>query len=338
MAHAPRLDHDDLQRLADALRYMGRDLHQRSYGAGQQRRELLWREMDACLALAERLEAPLQHQQLQPTPPERRCTLITGASSGIGLALARALAAEPEQAHRPLVLTARRLDRLQALAAKLQDRHGLTVHAIAQDLAHPDGPRQLLAELSQRQLSVHTLVNNAGFGLGGRLAQQQPEALEAMLQLQIHAAVELCHGVLPAMEAHGEGRILQVASLAGLTQGLPGSCLYSASKAFLIHFSQSLALESSPQGIRVLALCPGYVRSEFHAVLGVEQQMRNRLPGLLWMEAPELARQALKALAGQRVVVVPGRVNRWIALLLRLLPDQLGTRLTSGFSRRYRRR
>lgn len=338
MAHAPQLTSEDLQRLADALRYMGRDLHQRSYEAGPQRRELLWQEMDACLALADRLEAPLQQQPLPPTPAHRRCTLITGASSGIGLALARALAAEPGQRGRPLVLTARRLERLEQLAAELEAAHGLTVHCIALDLAHPDGARQLLAELASRQLSVHTLVNNAGFGLGGRFAQQPAAPLEALLQLQIQACVQLCHGVLPAMEANAEGRILQVASLAGLTPGLPGSCLYSASKAFLIRFSQSLALESRPRGIRVMALCPGYVRSEFHAVLGVEEQMRQRLPGLLWMDAPQLAERALQALQGRRSVVVPGGINRLIALLLRLLPDALGARLTGGFSRRYRQR
>lgn len=315
---------------------MGRDLHHRSFAVSGERRELLWQEMDRCLALADRLQAA-EEQGPAPGLPAAVISsgfegvLITGASSGIGAALARQLAQEG----RPLLLTARRLARLEAVAAELRQRHGLQVHTLAADLAHPTGAAALLRQLAERGLAVHTLINNAGFGLRGGFLQAPLPQLDAMLQLMVQTPVQLCHGLLPAMQRYGAGRILNVASLAGLVPGLPGSTLYSASKAFLIRFSQSLAAEERQSGVRVLALCPGYVRSEFHAVLGVEERMR-RLPGVMWMASDQLAAEALRALAGEQVVVVPGAVNRLIAALAHWLPDSSAARLSAAFSRRYR--
>lgn len=329
----PALDAADWQRIADALRYTGRDLHHRSYAVSGERRELLWQEMDRCLALADRLEQRQRPLQPLPLSAAPACTLITGASSGIGAALARCLAAEG----RPLVLTARRADRLEALAEELRRAHGLTVHTLAVDLAHPSGARQLLVQLQERQLPVHTLVNNAGFGLRGAFTANDWSGAEAMLLVMVQAATQLSHALLAPMQQHGSGRILNVASLAGLIPGLPGSTLYSASKAFLIRFSQSLAAEQQGSGVRVMALCPGYVHTEFHAVLGVEERMR-RLPGLFWMESDQLAALALQALRGDAVVVVPGAVNQLIAGLARLLPSRAATALSGAFSRRYRSR
>ncbi|MFM7392906.1 MAG: SDR family NAD(P)-dependent oxidoreductase, partial [Cyanobium sp.] len=174
------------------------------------------------------------------------------------------------------------------------------------------------------------------FGLRGTYeAVAWPQA-EAMLQLMVGSCAELCHALLPAMQRAGSGRIVNVASLAGLVPGLPGSTLYGACKAFLIHFSQSLALENRGRGVRVMALCPGYVISEFHAVLGVEERMRQHLPGLLWMNADELADRTVAALEGSRTVVVPGGVNRLIAALAGSLPEPATNALSTAFSRRCR--
>jgi short-subunit dehydrogenase len=258
--------------------------------------------------------------------------LITGASSGIGAALARRFAARGQN----LVLTARRLERLEALATELRASHGVAVEVIVADLAEPGGTAALLEALQQRGLTIETLVNNAGFGLRGAFAEASWPEAEAMLQVLVSAPLQLCHGLLPAMQARGQGQVLNVASLAGLVPGLPGSTLYSACKALLIRFSQSLAAENRRTGVRVLALCPGYVRSEFHTVLGVEEQMR-RLPGLFWMEADELARQAIAALDGPAVVRVPGAVNGLIAGLARWLPPSWAVGLSTAFSHRYRR-
>lgn len=261
------------------------------------------------------------------------CSLITGASSGIGAALARGLAAEG----RPLVLVARRLERLTDLATCLLAAHGIRVEVIALDLATPEAAKQLLAELAARQLVVHTLVNNAGFGLRGGFQQATWPEVQRMLQLMVEVPTQLIQAMLPGMQAAQQGRILNVASLAGLIPGLPGSCLYSASKAYLIRLSQSLAAENRSLGIRVMVLCPGYVHTEFHAVLGVEERMR-RLPALFWMESAQVADRALKALDGSRVVVVPGLINKVMAALAMSLPEPLAVGLSSRFSRRYRTR
>lgn len=273
-------------------------------------------------------------ERRQPWSPADRADhcLITGASSGIGAALARRFAARGQN----LVLTARRKERLEILAAALRASHGVIVEVIVADLAEPGGAGALLEAVQHRQIAVHTLVNNAGFGLRGGFADASWPEAEAMLQAMVAAPLQLCHGLLPAMQARGEGRILNVASLAGLVPGLPGSTLYSACKALLIRFSQSLAAENRHTGVRVLALCPGYVRSEFHAVLGVEERMRQ-LPGLFWMEADVLAQQALEALDGSAVVHVPGALNGLIAALARWLPQPWAVSLSSAFSHRYRR-
>ncbi len=263
----------------------------------------------------------------------RSCTLITGASSGIGAALARALAPEG----RTLVLVARRLERLNRLASSLRADHRVSVEVIPLDLDAQGAVPQLLSALADRGLEVHTLVNNAGFGLRGRFHQSSPEEVQRMLTLMVEVPTQLIQSLLPAMQASRQGRIVNVASLAGLIPGLPGSCLYSASKAFLIRLSQSLAAENRSLGIRVMVLCPGYVHTEFHAVLGVEERMR-RLPDLFWMESEEVAGLAVRALGGNRVVVVPGAVNRLMALLATSLPEPVAVALSSRFSSRYRSR
>jgi hypothetical protein len=334
---AAPLPEEDRVRIAAALRYMGRDLHHRSFAVSGERRALLWQEMDRCLELASRFAPAGDAADLPDAAAATACTLITGASSGIGAALARQLAPRLIGTGGTLVLTARRLDRLEALAADLGDRHGIPVVAVAADLARPGGARQLLADLRRQGFTVQTLVNNAGFGLRGDFAAVPWEQAAAMLQLMVVACAELCHAVLPGMQRSGGGRIVNVASLAGLVPGLPGSTLYSACKAFLIRFSQSLALESRPHGVRVMVVCPGYVHTEFHAVLGVEERMR-RLPGVFWMEADDLARRTLEAIEGEQVVLVPGAVNRVIAALARLLPEGAANGLSASFSRHYRQR
>jgi short-subunit dehydrogenase len=258
--------------------------------------------------------------------------LITGASSGIGAALARAFAERGEA----LVLTARRLERLEALAAELRQAHGVAVEIVPCDLAKPGAAAALHAEVRRRGLPLKGLVNNAGFGLRGDFEALDPLAVQRMLQVLVQAVVELSQSTLPEIGRQPDGFLLNVASLAGVVPGLAGSALYSACKAFLIRFSQSLAAEQGEHGVRVLVLCPGYVHTEFHAQLGAQERINN-LPGWFWMEADELARRSLRALDGQAVVVVPGLWNQAIALLARLLPEPLGRWLSRRFSRRYRR-
>jgi hypothetical protein len=259
------------------------------------------------------------------------CILITGASSGIGAALARAFAERGEA----LLLTARRRERLEALAQELRQAHGVTVEVVPCDLAVEGAAASLRAEWRRRGLQLKGLVNNAGFGLRGEFDHLDPLEAQRMLQVLVQAAVELSQFALPEIRQQPDGFLLTVASLAGLVPGLAGSALYSACKAFLIRFSQALAAEQGADGVRVLVLCPGYVRSEFHAQLGAQERIQQ-LPGWFWMEADDLARRTLRALEGQAVVVVPGLVNQAIALLARFLPEPLARQLSRRFSRRYR--
>lgn len=249
-------------------------------------------------------------------------TLVTGASAGIGAAFARELAARGHA----LILTARRAERLEGLAAELRARHGVDVQCIPCDLADPAAPQFLCAEAARRDLAIDTLVNNAGYGVTGTFLSQPWPTHADFIQVMMTAPTELCHRLLPGMRARGGGRIVNVASLAGLLPAPAGHTLYAASKAYLIKFSQALALENRAHGVRVCALCPGFTYSEFHDVNGARELVKD-MPRWLWMDAEPVAREALAALERGEVVHVSGRVNRVIKGLFKLLPDRLALSL-----------
>ncbi|HEY0180855.1 MAG TPA: SDR family oxidoreductase [Dokdonella sp.] len=244
--------------------------------------------------------------------------LVTGASAGIGAAFARELAARGHA----LVLTARRADRLDALAAELRARHGVAVHCIPCDLADADAPARLAAEIARLGVVVDVLINNAGYGVTGTFLARPWRTHADFIQVMMTAPTELCHRLLPAMLERGHGRIVNVASLAGLLPAPAGHTLYAASKAYLIRFSQALALENRRRGVHVCALCPGFTYSEFHDVNGARARVA-RVPGWLWADAPAVARDALEAVERGEVVRIVGGVNRAIARLFRLLPSRV---------------
>lgn len=260
-----------------------------------------------------------------------RSALITGASSGIGASFARALAARGAD----LVLTARRLDRLQALADELTARHTVSVHCLAADLADAAAPATLVEQIAALGIDIDVLVNNAGYGVPGAFHKSDWATHAAFLRVLLHAPTELAHRLLGGMQARGYGRIVNVASLAGLVPGSAGNTLYGASKAYLISFSQSLALENGHHGVRVQALCPGFTWSEFHDVSGARQLM-NRLPRFMFQTADEVVRESLSALERGPIVRVTGTVNRLIAALVKLMPARLALALTARQSKRFR--
>jgi len=256
-------------------------------------------------------------------------TLITGASAGIGEALAR----EYARRKHALVLVARRAERLQALAAELAT--SVPVEVLAADLADPAASEQITQELSRRGLQIEGLVNNAGYGLPGAFHVPSWEDHARFLQVMVTAVCELSWRLLPQMREQGRGEILNVASLAGHVPGSAGHTLYAASKAFMIRFSESLALENVSNGIRVCALCPGFTYSEFHDVTGTRPQV-SKMPGWMWMQADAVAREGLDALRRGDVVYVPGRANRLIKAFTQLLPDRLALKLVQKRSRDFR--
>ena len=261
-----------------------------------------------------------------------RTVLITGASSGIGEALARVFASEGWD----LVIAARREDRLRALAEQLTRQHGRRVDVVVSDLAADGAVAKLCDEVTVRGIIVDGLVNNAGYGVPGAYVNSTWEKQHAFLQVMVVAVAELTHRLLPGMLERGYGRILNVASLAGLVPAPAGHTLYAASKSFMIKFSESLAHEVGHRGVHVTALCPGFTLSEFHDVLGTREMM-NKMPSFMWMDSPTVARQGFDAVMRGTPVMVTGRVNSSIATLVRILPQRIVAAVGRHFSRSYRK-
>ena len=186
--------------------------------------------------------------------------LITGASSGIGLELAKLFARDGYE----LVLVARRVERLEELGRELTQRHGVRCHTISVDLAQPDAAAEIVRRLEGAGPAVDVLVNNAGFGVLGPLATTEPETAGRMIRVNIEALTQLTRALLPGMLARRRGRILNVASTAGFAPG-PLMAVYYATKAYVISFSEALAEELRGTGVTVTVLCPGPTRTEFQA-------------------------------------------------------------------------
>jgi short-subunit dehydrogenase len=264
---------------------------------------------------------------------DRRLALVTGASAGIGAAFARILARHGYD----LALTARRADRLETLAEEIRLRSGVETLTVAADLADPDATDRILEHLAAHGRTVDALVNNAGYGLPGAYADTRWEDQQAFLQVMLHAPCELAHKVLPGMVERRFGRIVNVASLAGLVPGSAGHTLYGATKSFLVKFSQSLHLETEAHGVHVTALCPGFTYSEFHDVNATRAQISAATPPWLWLGADEVAAAGYEAVEANRTVCVPGAPNKAIAALAKLVPDDWALALMASQGPRFRK-
>jgi len=262
----------------------------------------------------------------------RRTALITGASSGIGEAFADVFAAEGFD----LAIAARREDRLRAVAARLERLHGARVHVLVSDLSRPDAPARLCEALAAAGVHVDALVNNAGYGVPGSYLASPWSRHADFLQVLVTASAELTYRLLPPMVERRYGRIINVASLAGLVPPPAGHTLYAASKAFAIKFSEALSHEVRSAGVHVTAICPGFTWSEFHDVTGTRAQMQ-RLPPWLWRDAATVAREGFDAVMAGTPVYIHGRVNRTIAALVRYMPQALVTAIGRRFGKAYRK-
>jgi short-subunit dehydrogenase len=251
-------------------------------------------------------------------PSHRRLCLITGASAGIGAAFASVYAAHGYD----VALTARRTGRLEMLAQDIRAKFGVEALVFTADLAEPGAVDRLVADIAGTGRTVDALVNNAGYGLPGTYAKTTWADQQAFLRVLVVAVAELTHKLLPGMVERGFGRIINVASLAGLTPGMPSHTLYGAAKAFFVKFSQSLHLETLGTGVHVTALCPGLTRSEFHDVNGQRSQM-DAIPALMWLDAETVAEAGYAAAEANRPVRITGWPNRAIAILCKLLPESL---------------
>lgn len=251
--------------------------------------------------------------------------LVTGASSGLGVDFARQLAA----AGTHLVLVARRLDRLEALADELRAAHGVTVVVLAMDLAVTDAPARLHAELTSRGIAVDILVNNAGYGLHGAFVDLPWDRERAMIELDIVTLVHLTKLFVRDMVARGRGRVLQVASI-GAYQPSPTYATYSAAKAFVLSFGEALNYELRGTGVRCTVLSPGVTATEFLEVSGQRPTAYQRM---MMMTSTAVVRRGLSAMLRGRASVVPGVLNALGAWMVRLMPRRWATAMAAATMR-----
>jgi hypothetical protein len=247
----------------------------------------------------------------------RPVTLVTGASSGLGAEFARQCSRRGDE----LVLVARRKDRLEALAAEM----GGKAHVMAADLAAPDAPERLLADVEALGLTVDTLINNAGFGLAGPFAKLALDRQAEMIELNVASLTRLCHLVLPRMLGRRQGAILNVAST-GAFQAGPGIAVYFATKAYVLSFTEGLHQELKGRGIRVSALCPGPTRTEFGEVAGFTGAGFDRFAA----DAASVVAAGLTGLDRNKAVVIPGLTNKLSAQSNRLIPRAAMRRIVSA--------
>lgn len=262
----------------------------------------------------------------------QRTVLVTGASAGLGAAFAREYARHGYD----LVLSARREERLITLADELKAAHGVEATVLPADLADPSAPDRLAETLQRRGLQVDALVNNAGYGIAQTFLKTSWREQADFIQVMTTAVAHLTHLLAPGMVERRFGRIVNIASLAGLAPGTYGHTLYGASKAFVIKFSQSLHLELRRTGVHVTAVCPGFTYTEFHDVAGTRRQV-SRMPSYVWMTAERVAAQGYRASERNRAVLVNGLFNKAVATLIRFVPDSMALELSNRRVKAYSR-
>jgi hypothetical protein len=255
-------------------------------------------------------------------PMSRPTALVTGPTSGIGLAFAHQLAAGGHD----LVLVSRNRDRLEELAAEIRTAHGSAVEVLVADLGDREQLDRVEARVADPERPVDLLVNNAGFGLKRPFLDNPVTDEQYLLDVLVTAVLRLTHAALGAMVARGEGAIVNVSSVAGY---LPRGT-YSAAKAYVTSLSEWADLTYRDQGVRVMALLPGFTRTEFHERMQVSQ---GSAPAWMWLDADRLVRDGLRDLARGRRVSVPSRRYKVLAAAARYTPTDLQARF-QGLGRR----
>ncbi|MEM1308544.1 MAG: SDR family oxidoreductase [Cyanobacteria bacterium P01_H01_bin.153] len=254
--------------------------------------------------------------------------LITGASSGLGAEFSAQLAAQGQD----VVLVARSQDKLQALAEQLTQTYGVRTTAIVQDLLAADATDRIFAQLEQQEVEVDLLVNNAGFGVYGELADGDLATYLKMIQLNVTVLVELTYRALQGMKARRSGRILNISSTAAF-QPIPYFAVYAATKSFVLSFSESLWYECQPYDIKVLGVCPGPTATEFFKTADFPNTTEAPL-GQNLSTPEEVVQEALKALdRGGSNVVTGGLINQILVNASRFVPREM---LTSSVGRMFK--
>jgi short-subunit dehydrogenase len=251
----------------------------------------------------------------------RPIALVTGASSGIGEAIARLLAGRGHD----LVLVARDQGRLEALAKELADSHGAVAQVLRADLTDPEQLRAVEDRCRDAAPPIDVLVNNAGFGSFGAFHTLHVDGEQREIDLNVVALVRLTHAAATGMVARGRGGILNVSSLAGYQPG-PMNATYAATKAFVTSFTEAVHEELKDTGVAVTVLCPGFTRTGFQETANVPA---SSVPGFMWQEADEVARAGLDALARNRATVLPGALNKTLGTFTKMTPTSITRRMAS---------
>jgi short-subunit dehydrogenase len=252
-----------------------------------------------------------------PEPGPDRTAVVTGASSGIGAAIARELAGRGHQ----VVLVARSAEKLRELADDLATTAGVRAHVLPADLSDRPTRAALLGRIDELGLTPDILINNAGLSTIGPVHTSDPDAELNMIEVDVAAVADLCSRFLPGMVERGRGAVLNVASTAAF-QPLPGQAAYAASKAFVLSYSQSLAGELRGTGVTATALCPGPVETGFGDAAGFED-FESAAPRILYESVESVAKTAVDGLARGRLVAIPGLVNRAASVLSQVTPRTL---------------
>jgi len=249
--------------------------------------------------------------------------LVTGASSGIGAVFAEQLAAQGYD----VILVARSQDKLQAIADRLTLSHGVKTTVIQQDLLAEGATDSLFNQLEQQQITLDMLVNNAGFGTYGELADGELQTYLNMIQLNVSVLVDLTYRALQGMKARRSGSILNLSSTAAF-QPIPYFAVYAASKSFVLNFSEALWYECKPYNIKVLGVCPGPTETEFFQRADFPDTMKSA-PGQTYASPEEVVKEALQALdQGHSHVVTGGLTNQLLVSAGRLMPREMLTQAT----------
>lgn len=264
------------------------------------------------------------------SPESRKLALITGASSGLGVAFARRAASMGFD----VALIARREDRLQQLASELSSKYGVAARFRSTDLCDPESPNAICNWMTAAGRKIDVLVNNAGYSIPQSFVATPLEAQLKYVELSVNGPVALTRHVLPGMIEKGWGRIINVSSITAFSSGGKGHTLYPASKSFIVKFSQSLNAEVASRGVNVTAVCPAFVDTEFQQANNMADKMAS-VPHFLKQSAEEVAAETWRRNDRGVEVVVPGFLPKIAAGAMKLVPEQILTPMTRAAAAKY---
>ena len=256
-----------------------------------------------------------------------KTAVITGATSGIGTAFAEKFA----ELGYELVITGRRKDTIEAIAAQMREKYGVNVEVILAELSKKEGIQKVVERIKGREIEI--LVNNAGFGVNSLYQVSDLAVMEQLAKVNVLAPMELIHAVLPGMVERGSGTIINISS-ESVYIIVPKNAVYSGAKAFLKSFTEGLHLDLMDTGVRVMAVCPGLTHTDFHEKMGMNKSRQTDRGQIKWMSPENVVEAALKDLEKGKVICIPGTHTKMLTHMLNLIPRKSYYKFMYNFSRK----